>query len=543
MSILIGTQLADTLSGTASHDFITGLGAGDRLYGLAGDDWLDGGAGDDLLEGGAGVDNLVGGSGNDRLDGGTGVDTMTGGLGDDVYEVGFEGDAVIESAGAGHDHVYSRAFDFTLPANVERLSLRSLDVVYPDGTELFLDAGINGTGNELANVVDGNGYGNTLSGLGGNDTLFGRAGNDILIGGQGNDYLDGGTGVDTMTGGIGNDTYIVDQTTDRVVEGIFLGGDDTVLSTATYALSADVETLRLTGTGAINGTGNAQANSIYGNARSNTIDGGAGADTMAGGGGNDVYRVDNAGDAVSESAGGGTDLVISTVSYSLVDEDAEDLTLVGPAAVFGTGNAVNNVMTGNEFINSLIGLGGNDQLYGGGGNDILQGGTGNDDLRGDSGNDFIRGGFGTDTIRGGLGIDTLRAVDSIVGANDFAVDNFVFDTAPNGATNFDLVSIAAFGNGNEATDDEILLENSIFTALRSAFGGSTGTLSSSHYFEGPPPPPPLGWIGIYNDTSTGRLYYNPTFGIAGDTVLFAVVDNTGVPGGSASLSAEEFTLV
>jgi hypothetical protein len=50
-------------------------------------------------------------------------------------------------------------------------------------------------------------------------------------------------------------------------------------------------------------------------------------------------------------------------------------------------------------------------------------------------------------------------------------------------------------------------------------------------------------VGLYNNTTTGQLFYNPSFGTAGDSVLFAVVNVAGVAGGSAALSAEEFTLV
>nr|WP_053329559.1 calcium-binding protein [Xanthomonas cassavae] len=100
-----------------------------------------------------------------------------------------------------------------------------------------------------------------------------------------------------MTGLAGDDTYMVDNTGDRAVEATN-AGTDTVMSSVTFTLGANVENLVLTGTGAINGTGNELNNRLTGNAGANVLtggagadylDGGAGADTLAGGLGNDTY--------------------------------------------------------------------------------------------------------------------------------------------------------------------------------------------------------------------------------------------------------------
>ena len=114
-------------------------------------------------------------------------------------------------------------------------------------------------------------------------------------------------------------------------------GNDTVFSTAHFALSANVENLVLQGGADLQGFGNGLANAIFGNTGNNLIDGGAGADAMSGGAGNDIYFVDNAGDAVIENAGEGNDTVFSTAHFAL-SANVENLVLQGGADLQGFGN-------------------------------------------------------------------------------------------------------------------------------------------------------------------------------------------------------------
>ena len=194
----------------------------------------------------------------------------------------------------------------------------------------------------------------------------------------GADILDGGTGADTMTGRGGNDIYLVDNAGDKIVEAAN-EGVDIVYATTSYTLAAGVSVNILrapnaSDTTVIDLTGNALVQTLAGNAAKNKLDGGAGVDAMSGFAGNDTYVVDHASDTVNEIADGGTDVVLTTVSFTLGD-NVENAIATGSAAINLTANKYKNSLVGNSAINTLIGGLSIDQLSGAGGDDIIVGGA------------------------------------------------------------------------------------------------------------------------------------------------------------------------
>jgi len=394
------------------------------------------------LFGGNGNDTLTGGNGDDLLDGGAGNDAMAGGVGNDVYVVDSATDTITENAGEGTDLVQS-SITYTLGVNLNHLTLTGA-------------AAINGTGNTQDNLLTGNGAANTLTGLGGNDTL------------------DGGAGADTLVGGAGDDSYIVDNAGDVITEGAG-EGIDSVSASVSYTLAADVENLTLMGSANLNGTGNALDNQLTGNSGDNTLDGGAGADAMAGGAGNDSYVVDNAGDAITEAANAGLDVVQASVSFAL-PVNVEQLILTGSANLDATGNALANQLTGNS---------GDNVLDGGLGADTMAGGTGNDSYIVDNAGDTVTEGVaaGTDTVQAsvthtlGANVEhlTLTGAAAIDGTGNALDNQITGNTAANTLTGADGNDTLTGGGGADTllggSGDDTLIAASP-ADLASADGGA-----------------------------------------------------------------------
>ncbi len=258
---IYGGDDQDQISGWLGDDYIDGGRGNDFLYGNGGDDTIYGGVGADIIDGGSGNDTIDGGAWDDVIDGGAGADRMIGGLGNDSFVVDDAGDVVVEiaSVDGGIDNVTSSiSFSLVNAAQVsgliERLTL--------SGT-----GDINGTGNNLDNIIQGNGGANILN---------------------------GGLGADQLRGGLGDDILYVDNAADEVVE-FEGGGNDAVYSSVNYTLAAGqhieiLATTQVAGTVKVNLAGNELDQRVSGNNGNNVLSGNAGNDVLFGHGSNDWLR-------------------------------------------------------------------------------------------------------------------------------------------------------------------------------------------------------------------------------------------------------------
>ena len=290
-------------------------------------------------------------------------------------------------------------------------------------------------------IINGDNQDNVLTGTNLADTINGFDGHDVLIGLSGNDILNGGLGDDELFGQAGNDL----------------------------------------------------------------LNGGAGADTMNGGSGNDIYIVDNAGDVVTELAGGGTDRIESSISLSLNVSgrfDVESLTLTGSSAINGFDNALSNTLTGNNAVNTLTARAGNDSLFGMGGDDFLSGGTGSDTLNGGTGADAMSGEAGNDNYV----VDNVG--DTVIEASGGGADRILSSISMNlsvgallNVENLTLTGASAL-NGTGNVSSNALVGNNADNAL-AGLGGSDqiSGLGGNDSLDG----------GVGNDTLNG--------GAGNDTII------------------------
>ncbi|MDD2781183.1 M10 family metallopeptidase C-terminal domain-containing protein [Sulfuricurvum sp.] len=598
-----GNSLKNTMTGNEGNNIINGGDGVDMMIGGAGDDtYIVDNVGDSISEtssigndtvqssvtytlspyietlmlvgtgningtGSTQNNTIIGNSGNNILSGGLGIDTLVGGLGNDTYIVDNIADIVVETSVVSSEiDLVKASVTYTVSDNVEDLLLMG-------------SVHIHGTGNGLNNRITGNS---------GNNILLGLIGDDILSGGIGNDRLDGGSGLDTMLGGVGNDTYVVDNLGDIVSEMTVLngvtnaGGIDTIETIlSSYTLGANFENLSFMGMDSATGIGNNFNNLIIGSSNSDalygltgndilrggmgsdileggigndTLDGGIGADTMTGGTGNDIYVVDDLNDTIIETSVLSTeiDTVQSYISYVL-ENNVENLTLLGSGNLSGTGNTLKNTMIGNSGDNLLDGGLNADIMSGGAGNDtyvvdniadkiteavssgndsiyssvsytlgshietLILSGTANINATGSTQSNTLIGNSGNNILNGGLGIDILTG--------NGGTDKFYF-TKTLGVSNIDKITDFTH------LEDLICLEDLIFTKIGITLD-VTEFISGNGYSKGLDTNDRV----IYN-TSTGALHYDADGSGAAISVQFATL--SGIP---TNLSYTDFVIV
>ncbi|OAP49361.1 hypothetical protein AU381_14415, partial [Sinorhizobium glycinis] len=332
----------------------------------------------------------------------------------------------------GEDNPFTNARDFGATLNAQPGSLGAIDIA---ALQHMYGAKAHNTGNNVYrfsdNVDFNRGY-TTLWDTGGNDTIAytgtSRAKIDLRAA--------------TLKAEIGGGGWL---STSETLTGGFTIANGVVIENAKGGPAADI---------------------LIGNAAGNVLDGGRGADRLQGLAGNDTYIVDNSGDRASEAASAGTDLVKSSVSFTL-GANIENLLLTGSLSANGTGNALANRLIGNSAANTLGGASGNDTLDGGAGSDVLSGNAGR--------------------------------------------DQFVFSTAL-GSSNVDHI------RDFSAIEDTIVLSSKIFSTL------VPGTLSSGPFEDIAAAKVDANDRLLY-DSETGALFYDADGSGAGKAVKFAHFDN------------------
>jgi Ca2+-binding RTX toxin-like protein len=302
---ITGSQYADVLSGSSGDDKLFGGAGFDFLSGGSGDDWLDAGP-----AGGSSIGPIAEG-GHSTTDALSLDHLFTAGSGDPSVTFSMtqtESNVVLWGARPPAGNIYS----FTVNAA---------------GAQAHIDYDFGNQGQVGPNtftITDANGvpvdwfpydpatpivfpHAGTyyLQVDYGNEDPWDTATINVTLSLQGADVLTS----NVLKGGAGNDTYVVYAASDQVIEN-FGEGTDTVRSSASYALGDNVENLTLTGTTAINGTGNGLGNLIIGNSAANVIIGGGGVDTLTGGAGADLFKFI----ALSDSAPGAADLITDFIS-------------------------------------------------------------------------------------------------------------------------------------------------------------------------------------------------------------------------------------
>ena len=283
---------------------------------------------------------------------------------------------------------------------------------------------------------------------------------------------------------------------------------DGVSASVTTVLAAKLETLTLTGTAGINGTGNVNNNLITGNIGNNILDGGLGNDSLIGGLGNDTLIGGLGNDTLNGGADNdtyrfpvitlGNDTIADVSGVDTISFDGTPATAsirfnlqLTTAQTVGTGTRI--TLAAGDAIENVIAGAGNDRLFGNTLNNTLDGGLGNDTLSGGAGNDTLIGGLGNDLLIGGAGNDQFV----FNGISAFAAATFGVDTI----TDF-------------STGDKLVLSKTVFAALTSVAGAGFSAPSDFAVVEDDALVATNPAFIVYSQNS-GSLFYNQNGAAAG----------------------------
>jgi Ca2+-binding RTX toxin-like protein len=527
----------NTLILTGSASLVgTGNGGNDSLTGNSGTDTLKAGSGVDTLIAGTGVATLMGGtgnttfvinntgdavqdtstttsntlrssvtyslptnvnalvltgtaalkgtanSGNDTLTSNTGLDTLVGGSGNDVFVISNASD-VIQDTSATASNAIQSSVSFSLPTNVNSLTFTG-------------STALTGRGNAATDLMTANTGADTLIAGNGTDTLISSA---------------TGTAVDSLVGGTGNDLFIVNYAGDIVNVGA-THGNDTIQSSASYTTSANVANLVLSGTSNLSGTGNSLANKITANSGNDTLVAGSGVATLMGGSGNDTFVVNSASDVVQDTSTTATNILSSSVSYTLAT-NVNRLILTGASALVGTANSGNDTLTANTGADTLVSGSGSAV-------DSLVGGTGADLFVINNASDIVN-------VGSTHGVDTIQSSVSYTASANVA-NLTLMGTAALSATGNSLAGIITANTGNDTltagsgadtlvggTGTDTFVVNSASDVVSLATSGTSDTISSSASYTLP--------INVQYLMLSGSSALSGT----GNSLLDLIVGNTG----------------
>ena len=244
------------------------------------------------------------------------------------------------------------------------LVLSGVSYMLPTGVANLLLIGtdnIDGTGNDLSNILIGNSGHNTLSGGAGTDYLYGQAGDDVLIGGT------AGAAPNQLWGGEGTDTASYAGTTGTVYADI--------AALAGYVNGVLVDTMN----SIENLAGGSGTNTLVGDGDANVLTGGAGIDYLYGQGGDDILigGAVPAGSTNQLWGGEGNDTASYATTTGAVYADlGVQAGWVGGVLVDEM-NSIENLIGGSNA-DTLVGDAGANRLTGGAGADVLWGRGGAD---------------------------------------------------------------------------------------------------------------------------------------------------------------------